>query len=502
MSLFKRTNFAKKAFSLGRPEAEAEFHQTSANPSLKNIFIDEIGAIDAIGSGRFIITGRKGTGKSAIVGYIQLNSHPEVDNTSYCSVVKPFIEHSNAFVVPNPSIDFSVLAYEWTIISKLIRMILETGQGEYTPEIRTLKKFYNKYDALFDVDNFLKDSANIKQTMSVNILLGTFNTSFTREIGKKDTEGRPFYSFIPGLYDVIRRILKMQIFEDYEFTILFDDLDVGFNLKEETHRTRILSLIRIAKDINNAPVFNNKVRILLFLRDDVKRNLAGYACDCSKLFGSYEFPINWFEGRNVPEYKLKLKKITNKRLQANFEMRAMTYNQLDPWCSYISVGGRSSSTIFMSLLDYTFYRPRDIINLFLPLDQQPNFELPLDYNDLKNLLKRFAEKIYDEFNDEISILTSEEERNAIKVLIGRLVSMTKNDERLPYIDFLTLIEPPLEASIIETLYGYDVIGIIDNIGDSHYHFRGSFPTVPLKECSICVPNIIRLYFDRSTPIRL
>lgn len=502
MSLFKRTHNSKKAFSLGRPEAEAEFHQTYATPSLKSIFIDEIGAINAIASGRFIITGRKGTGKSAIVGYIQLNSHPAVSNASYCSVVKPFTNSSNVLAVSEAGVDSSVLAYKWTIISKLIWMILETGQGEYTPEIRALKKFYNKYNALFDVDNFLKDGSNIKQTMSVNILLAIFSASFSREMSKKETEGRPFYLFIPGLFDVIRRILRMQIFEQYEFSILFDDLDVGFNLKDTNHRNRILSLIRIAKDINNDSVFNNKVRILLFLRDDVKRNLSGYACDSSKLFGSYEFPINWFEGRNVPEYKLKLKKVTNKRLQANFEMREMVYNQVDPFCSYINVDGRQSSAIFMSLLDYTFYRPRDIINLFLPLDMQSGFELPLNYNDLKALIKSFSERVYDEFCDEISIFTSEEERAAIKVLIGRLVSMTKNNDSLPYSDFLTLIEPPLAPSVIETLYEYDVIGIMDNIGDSHYHFRGSYPSVPFEECSICVPNIIRLYFDRSTPIRL
>lgn len=487
---------------MGRPEAEAEFHQTFAKPSLKNIFIDEIGAIDAIGSGRFIITGRKGTGKSAIAGYIQLNSHPEIDNTSFCAVIKPFIESCNAFNIPGPKSDSSVLAYEWTIISKLIRMILETGQGEYTPEIQALKKFYKKYDALFDVDNFLKDSSNIKQTMSVNVLLATFSTSFTREISKKETEGRPFYSFIPGLYNVIRRIIQMQVFEDYEFTVIFDDLDIGFKLKEENHRDRILSLIRIAKDINNDSVFSNKVRLLLFLRDDVKRNLIGHACDCSKLFGSYEFPINWYEGRNVPEYRHKLKNITNKRLQTNFEMREMAYNKADPWCSYISVDGRSSSAIFKTLLDYTFYRPRDIINIFLPLDLQSGFELPLHYNDLKSLLKSFSEKVYEEFNDEISIFTTDDERLAIKALLGQLVNTTKNDESLPYSTFQSLIKHPLDSSIIETLYEYDVIGLMDNIGDSHYHFRGSFPSVPVEECSICVPNIIRLYFDRSTPIRL
>lgn len=383
-------------------------------------------------------------------------------------------------------------------------MILETKQGLYTREIKALNKFYNKYFALFDIDSFLNDDVETNYTMSINLLLGVFSSSFTREIKRKETEGRPFYSFIDGLYDVICRVLGMQVFEDYEFSILFDDLDINFNLKDEKHRDCILSLIRIAKEINNKLELRNKVRVLLFLRDDVKRHLSGHACDCSKIFGSYEFPLNCFEGRNVLDDKLKLKSITNQRIRANFELRGLSYNMQDPWRSYVKEYSQSSSnSVFKALLDFTFYRPRDIVNLFLPLDLNANYELPLDFKDLKSLIKTFSERIYDEFNDEISIITTKEERDAIKVLIGRIVGETKDlSKGMSYSELIKIIEPPLDKNIIETLYEYDVIGIIDNIGDSHYHFRESFPSVPIEECRVCVPNIIRLYFDRSTAIHL
>lgn len=107
MSIFKNSKQnSKRAFSLGKPEAEDELQQTSASPSLKNIFIDEIGIIDAIAAGRFIITGRKGTGKSAIVGYIKLNSFPE-EEYSYCAIIKPFINTIGALSSIKNDVDSS-----------------------------------------------------------------------------------------------------------------------------------------------------------------------------------------------------------------------------------------------------------------------------------------------------------------------------------------------------------------------------------------------------------
>lgn len=155
MSIFKKSRINTSSFSLGRPEAEAELKETTDYPSIKDLFVDSIGVINAISNGRFIITGRKGSGKSAIVGYITLNSYP-YDNTSYCKVVKPY--HCMSIIsqmIENKSERFRIL-YDWTIISKLVEMILSTKQGEYTSEIQTLKKFHNKYPELFSLDIILK----------------------------------------------------------------------------------------------------------------------------------------------------------------------------------------------------------------------------------------------------------------------------------------------------------------------------------------------------------
>lgn len=500
MALFKKEfNNIPKIFSLGKPEAEAEFNSTPYSPSLKTIFDDINGVSDAISSGRFIIMGRKGAGKSAIVGYIKLNSAP-ADDSVYCRIVGPFDNLSSSFLITELGKDAYKILYQWSIISKLIEMILETHRAEYTKEIIALSKFYKKYNTLFDLNQFLKDNSEIKTTISVNILLNVFGAAFTREKNSKQTENRPFYTFIEGLNNVIASIMKMEAFKDIELIVLFDDLDINFNLANNDDKDRILTLIRIAKKLNNDINLNGKVRILLFLRDDVRRKLSGHASDSSKIFGSYGFQLKWCESPNVPEDGKKLRSIVNKRLKSNFELRSINYNTYDPWLSYVSEN--DNGTVFKKLLDFTFYRPRDIINLFLPLEGNNSYCLPLKYADLKSLLKQFSEKIYEEFNDEISIITTQEQRLSIKRLLSKIVSKTKNQQNLSYRQLCSLIEPPLDNNIIEILYEYDVIGVLDHNGDAHFHFRYSFPTVSLTECTFCVPNIIRLYFDRSTPIYL
>lgn len=344
--------------------------------------------------------------------------------------------------------------------------------------------------------------------MSINILLGVFGTSFTRESTKRQTENQPFYTYISGLYNVLRRILKMECFKDYEFRILFDDLDVEFNLNENSDCESLLTLIRVSKEFNNDPILGQNSQIIIFMRDDVRRRLSGFASDCNKIFGSYEFRLNWYEGSNTPEYKLRIRELVNKRISSNFEKRNLRYNKADPWISYIDEYKpvpKNSNSLFKGILDYTFYRPRDFINVFLPLENQNGYTLPLRIKDLKSLIKSYSSKIYEEFNDELSIQFSLEEREAIKHLLSNLVLTTTSESgssSMSYDDIKKLIKAPLNESILEILYDYDVIGAVDKVGDVHFHFRESYPTIPIREWRFCVPKIIRLYFDRSTTISL
>lgn len=505
-SIFKRAKKeaqVKRCFSLGQPEAEAET-QFKGPLSIKNLFVDEMGIIDALNNGKFIVSGRKGTGKSAIKSYIILNSYPE-DDALRSSEINPDIILNDTIAQEVP--DFSqrvALMSQWCIISTIINLILDTEQGTGTPEIINLSKLRRKYLDLFTIEDIVKFGKIEHKTMSVNILKGPFGSLFTKEEIRDDSKPQPFYRFISPLTKVIEKVLSMQVFEEFEFKILIDNLDIGFDLFKNEHCTALLSLIRAARDFNNRPAIRGHAQVILFIRDDVRRHLSGMGSDSSKIFGSYEFPLVWYEGKNIQDINLRLRRFVNKRIAENFHRNKIDYFHTDPWQSYVieNDNHNTSKGVFRSILDYTFFRPRDLINLFLPLESA-EYELPLSNDSLKKLLRIYSQKVFEELKDELKVKYPTDEYNNIFSIISKIAELNRrNPNGIARKDVEALLPEDKASEIIRDFYEYDILGYVDNIGDRHYHCRNSMPTIPVEDCKLVMPRILKLYFDRSLKIRL
>lgn len=59
----------------------------------------------------------------------------------------------------------------------------------------------------------------------------------------------PFYKLIHPLREILAKMFGFQVYENCDFVLIFDDLDVNFNLNDINHKRRLLSLLRITKDI-------------------------------------------------------------------------------------------------------------------------------------------------------------------------------------------------------------------------------------------------------------
>lgn len=506
-SIFKRAKeeaHKRRCFSLGQPEAEAE---TKFNDSLsiKNLFVDEMHAIEALSSGKFIISGRKGTGKSAIKSFIILNSYPE-DEYLRSAEIKPDLILSD--LLKNEIPDFSQrvsLMSQWCIISTIINLILDSEQGQATPEIQNLNKLRKKYLDLFKVEDIVKYGRIEHRTMSVNLLKTAFGAIFSKEEVRDDSKPQPFYRFINPLTEVIERVLSMQVFENYEFKVLIDNLDIGFDLYCPNHCLALLALIRASRDFNNRPAIRNHAQVILFIRDDVRRHLSGTGSDPSKIFGSYELPLDWYEGRLIPAKNLRLRRFVNKRIAENFIKNELDYYHEDPWHSYVEEydNPKSSKSMFKSILDYTFFRPRDIINLFHPLDVD-DYELPLSKDSIKKLLKIYSQRVFEELKDELKIKYPGDEYQKIIATISKIAELDRenSDNGISREEVKALLPSDKADDILRDFYEYDILGYIDNLGDTHYHCRNSMPTISVEKCRLVMPRILKLYFDRSLKIRL
>lgn len=500
-----RPDYRVKGFSLGKPEAEAESN-VSDNFSLKNLFVDELNIADALRDKLFIIIGRKGTGKSAIGAHYILGSHQfDKNSTKFVDIIKPSFGRSVSLRDMGLSCEDEYKYYfQWLIISKLIKLIIDSEQGQCNDEIKALKRFYNKYFSLFQINDSSNGFEMVDLSISVNLLMGKFGASFARSNRRDDKQPQPFYLYIPGLFEVIGKVLGMPLFKGFEFTLMFDDLDVGLNLNDEEHCKKLMALIRVVKDFNNNPTLSANSRVIVFVRDDVKRKLAARATDMTKIFGSYSFTLNWYDNPKKEETTQKLRKLVNRRISQRFRNKGLNYNQQDPWQSYISENGPSADgTVFKALLDYTFYRPRDFINLFKQLDYKEHF-LPLDKDSLKELLRNYSDIAFEEIMAELNARFTQAQIRDIRKVLSKTARMLKdtNSDALTFEQFKGIEPTFLTDEMVEEMFSYDLIGLVDYNKDLHFHFRESFPTTEISECGICMPRIVRLYFDRSSRIRL
>ncbi len=110
-----------KGFCIGVPEAEAE--ATTASIKLGTIFFDYLDVLEQLNNEKFIVLGRKGTGKSAIGEYILTLA--QGDANLFCNFIKKDDIDIEKIVQTGKQEGFDIergLLYKWIILTKFISL--------------------------------------------------------------------------------------------------------------------------------------------------------------------------------------------------------------------------------------------------------------------------------------------------------------------------------------------------------------------------------------------
>ena len=393
-------------FTFGKPESEGE---NSYREGLQSPFNDYLNVLPAINNGHFIIVGRKGSGKSAIAKYIKDNACEE--NGCYCEIIKTDsikleqqIQGENA-----ESSELATTFFHWLILVKLVKLIIASCHGEYTQEIKALRNFVRNNSGVVEVDKFsIKEISTLSNTnINAGALgnVGIFRAILERALGKR-FEKAPFYKILPALKEIVYKVLNFEDFKDLSFFVIFDDLDINFKADNLHDKLFIMNLIRIARDVNNDLREANNTSVLIFLRDDIKKLLEGVVADTNKIFSTYSKELKWYDhnGYKNRETDTILRQFINKRIEQNFKRYKIAFLAADPWCSLFAnnedcYGGK---TAFKFILDYTFYRPRDLI-LFCNNIGKNAYYFPIKGKIVKQLIHQYAIDNVREIKDELAI---------------------------------------------------------------------------------------------------
>lgn len=485
-----------KGIYLGAPEAEGEIRE---GQSLLDFFEDYIGILQDIKNEKFIISGRKGSGKSAIVKFFRDNSSEE--NELYSATVKnsDVVMEKMLQTLPNPDDDIYCHLYEWIILTKFVKLLLETYDVRTTKEYNALLSFQRKNSGLLNVDEW--KSINLEKDDSRQLNFSPFKNVFSAELGrtiKTNNIKADFIAFIPALREIVMKMLRFQGLERFNFLVLFDDLDINFKLSRNVDKKRILNLIRITRDYNTQYLLGTKSKILLFIRDDVSNHLMGTEADKSKLFASYETRLNWYD-ENVNEEKTLLRQFINKRIKLAFDKLGVKCNEEDAWISLIDntpCEDYNNKTAFKFILDFTYYLPRDLVMVFKDLEKK-DYKIPMKPSDVKLLLKEYVVKKKDEITDELVIMF-EDSNTEIETIIEALRDLSNK----PFNKMKDVLEclnnHGLNENLFSVLLDYNLLVPRDDKGNLYYKYRNQKWSGDLSFFNFRLPKCLFCYYHDNT----
>lgn len=476
---------SKQSIYLGAPEAEAETSSHS-RVQLLEVYEDYHSLMEQLSYEKFIIVGRKGSGKSAFAEYIYLLAQNEANLfSSFIRKDKVNLEH---LVQLGGETGYDLKRdqlFKWLIYTNLIKLFSFNEAVASNRDYELLRQFIKKNTGFIEIDRNQVDELVKKHGFEVNIdalrrfIKGKINGSFEFKESRA-----PFFKLIPHLEDVILKVMKSQDEKNNEnsYAIFFDDLDIGFNIKNQGSVENIVELLRTCKNINNDVFGKNNInaKAYVLMRDDFEKYISSRYADTAKIFSSYSVQIRWYQDevyRTGNETDLNIRKFINKRIAYAFGNEGLEFDKKDPWYSLVDISNDNrGKSAFKYIIDHTLYRPRDLLLLFSPLEGG-TYSTPLDRDAIKALLDQYADKLVKELKNELSSFYSEHEIEQIFIALGEITKKAGfgEDAGISRADALTIIESCIKtenpAQVLEDLFNRSMIGAKESSGPYKYKCR-------------------------------
>lgn len=325
---------------------------------LYECFEDHEAYLNVINMKKFLISGRKGAGKTAIFKRLITFKDPQVFAFGHTFSDYPWHLHDKQGRIGVPDQDKYTHSWKYLISMSLSKLILNNDNSlpynmETFDDMANIEKFVvDSYGTKNpDVSQIFSPSKTlkIKPTMNINLFelvkLGVSSESIPIE-------------YLPTIIQEVNlNLIKYTINvlnPENKYYICFDQLDLGFEPTNPDYSRRLIGLILAAKDINQYAKDNGKkLFVTIFLRDDIYNRLQFE--DKNKITENQLSNIEWDTSRT----NNTLKKLMEKRFRATFGEGVMDVSWETIFDETNQMPGRQSK--YQHIVDRTLLRPRDII---------------------------------------------------------------------------------------------------------------------------------------------
>lgn len=397
-------NFAD--FNFGYADADKEYLRIENYFDI--VFYDTNNKLEKIiNSWPFIVVGRKGVGKSAYcakiralqnenlyVNYLPLNKfeYSTFEKTStdknICGAQKYL--HSWNFLLLN--LIYKDLVYKMNI----------SEPEELTTVLDMLKKL--GFSLEFDYKQYISTLSKLK--MGVN--LKVFDASYEKEFGTKPSN---FLERISRINDLMLNNLNEIYLGEAKLLLLLDGVDDVLRFKK--NRLEILNSLIRSIDLLNGYFSENKIniKIIIFIREEIFSLLND--TDMNKIKRDSSIKIDWCKNTDA------LKEIVKLRMQFSGVKKENTEQQFEN----MFPKKIKDKPFWDYLLEYTLYKPRDVIQFFKCCQELYGNKPKLIYSEVNEAIKYYSNQYFiDEMKNGLSGFIDDDIISVIPTIFTKISS--------------------------------------------------------------------------------
>lgn len=492
---------------IGNIDAERE----SQKPKFEELFYNKDNKYkELIDKHKFLIVGRKGTGKTYLARYLENYFNTGKNSTCILKDASNFNLHK---LIDLNGRDFVRGEYEifwkWIILLDFAYSILDSHKFKsFIPftKLHKLRKFIrNKYpnpESAFKINTY--NTSKLKQ---IKAILSKKNDLLTNSIDSQISESKStthipkeYFENIEYLQSLILSILPKSL----STTIIYDDLDnMDSTTKLDSFYIDLLNaLISISYKLNLQFSKTSKSKVILVLREDILGIMQDYNTNLNKITSSNQVRLYWINKDSKTPHEDPLMKLILSKIKKSAEC----YTNLSDSELYKKLFGKSvkNSSQLKYLLDHSFGRPRDIIK-YLNIIQEnygdSDYFKPTHYT---NSLKEYSNWFYDELRNEISIRSNSKFLKDSLMLIKNVhkIYFTIDDVKEAYNSNPELY--PNITDIISVLDSMYKLGVVGNSYPSrtsanryytYFGYRDDAPDEPNFSTTFVIHNALQRKFS-------
>ena len=198
------------------------------------VYKDHNNLIPALADVKFIIVGRKGSGKSAFAEH--MCSLAEDNGNMFTRFIRQGesnLEHIVQIGADHGHEIERENLYKWLILTNILKMFSENSAVSNNKDYEALKQFLSKNSGYIDIRESEVKELIKKQGFDISIeyLKRFFRSKMNKSLEIKQ-EKAAFYKLIPHLKEVVTKVLKSheERTNKNSYVIFFDDLDINFSV--------------------------------------------------------------------------------------------------------------------------------------------------------------------------------------------------------------------------------------------------------------------------------